>query len=250
MLGGRLTPSGAPILNLGCGTRTSPYCVNIDWNAHLRLRTSRIGSALAPVIMGRGRLSQFRALDGMILVHDLRRGIPAADDSVAAVYHSHVLEHIDRELVPRFLAEIWRVLRPGGIHRIVVPDLEVLCRDYLSHLDECAAGTKPSGAHDAYVAALLEQSVRKQAAGSARQPKHRRLIENALLGDARRRGETHQWMYDRVNLTHVLYEANFDDVRVATYDTSVIDGWNTIRLDETEDGNEYKPGSLYLEAIK
>ena len=71
-------------------------------------------------------------------MHDLKKGIPAADDSADAVYHSHVLEHVDREAVPGFMAEALRVLKPGGVHRIVVPDFERHVRDYLSSLDSGA----------------------------------------------------------------------------------------------------------------
>lgn len=52
-----------------------------------------------------------------------------ADGSCAEVYASHVLEHLgyDSEL-PKTLAGIYRVLKPGGRLRAAVPDLEMLCR--------------------------------------------------------------------------------------------------------------------------
>lgn len=52
-----------------------------------------------------------------------------ADGSCAEVYASHVLEHLgyDNEL-PKALAGIYRVLKPGGRLRAAVPDLDVLCR--------------------------------------------------------------------------------------------------------------------------
>ena len=52
----------------------------------------------------------------------------AADE----VYASHVLEHLGYvgEL-PKALAEIFRVLRPGGVFRGAVPDFEILCRLFL-----------------------------------------------------------------------------------------------------------------------
>lgn len=51
-----------------------------------------------------------------------------ADSSVDEVYASHVLEHLGfREELPRALKEIWRVLKPGGILKISVPDFDTLC---------------------------------------------------------------------------------------------------------------------------
>jgi predicted SAM-dependent methyltransferase len=54
---------------------------------------------------------------------------PFADASVAEVYASHVLEHLGfRDELPLALGEIHRVLVPGGVVRISVPDFETLCR--------------------------------------------------------------------------------------------------------------------------
>ena len=52
-----------------------------------------------------------------------------ADNSILEVYGSHIYEHLDyvRELHAA-LAEAFRVLRPGGLMRIGVPDLDALCR--------------------------------------------------------------------------------------------------------------------------
>src|ERR1700761_5516850 len=109
------------ILNLGCGTRTSAIATNIDWSPYLRLRRSPTGRRLARLWLRGYRTTAFNGLAEDIVVHDLRRGIPAADATVDAVYHSHLLEHIDRDRVDGFLREVHRVLKPGGIHRIVVP---------------------------------------------------------------------------------------------------------------------------------
>ena len=51
------------------------------------------------------------------------------DASCVEVYASHVLEHLgyDSEL-PKTLAGIYRVLKPGGRLRVAVPDLDTLCR--------------------------------------------------------------------------------------------------------------------------
>lgn len=58
--------------------------------------------------------------------HDLNQ---FADASITEIYASHVLEHLshNREFVAA-LRECHRVLVPGGILRISVPDMDTLCR--------------------------------------------------------------------------------------------------------------------------
>ncbi|MEM9703666.1 MAG: class I SAM-dependent methyltransferase, partial [Planctomycetota bacterium] len=58
-----------------------------------------------------------------VLAHDLRDPLPFEDGAYDFVYHSHVLEHFRPADVPAFLSECRRVLRPGGVLRVVVPDL-------------------------------------------------------------------------------------------------------------------------------
>jgi len=188
-------------------------------------------------------------MDGTLVLHDLRRGIPASDASVDAVYHSHVLEHLDRDRVPDFLAEVLRVLKRGGVQRIVVPDIEFSVRRYLGHLETCLSGeTSEHAEHDMFVSKIIEQSVRRVAHSTQQQRPLRRVIERAILGDARRRGETHQWLWDRVNLPRALEDAGFTEVRIVNSVTSSIVGWERINLDVGPDGNDYKAGSLYVEA--
>jgi len=50
-----------------------------------------------------------------------------ADGTFAEIYASHVLEHFDYvEGLPRVLAEWFRVLAPGGVLRLSVPDIDIL----------------------------------------------------------------------------------------------------------------------------
>lgn len=232
------------ILNLGCGTKTSPYATNIDFSIYQRLRRSPLGKVVAVLALRGERRAQFESMHGDVLVHDLRRGIPVDDASVDAVYHSHTLEHLDRDAVPGFFAEILRVLRPGGVQRIVVPDLELVARRYLESLD---AGERD---HDETIYAILGQCVRREAHGTSLQAPLRRRVENLLLGDARRRGETHQWMWDRHNLAQALGAAGFVDPRQLDAYTSQIPGWSAVALDLNPDGSVYKPGSLFMEGRK
>jgi predicted SAM-dependent methyltransferase len=125
-------------VNLGCGNRYHPAWTNIDVNAR----------------------------DRNVIRHDLSKGIPLASVSCDVVYHAAVLEHIRREDVLPFMQECRRVLKPGGIIRIGVPDLERLCRLYLEKLERCLQGDI-AAAHD-YDWMLLEmydQVVREVSGG-------------------------------------------------------------------------------------
>jgi len=61
--------------------------------------------------------------------------LPSPDSSLKLVYSSHFLEHIPYADVAKFLAECYRVLAKGGVIRLVVPDLENICREYLKCRD-------------------------------------------------------------------------------------------------------------------
>jgi len=54
--------------------------------------------------------------------HDLTQTLPYADASIAKVQAQDVLEHLPFEKVVFVLDEIYRVLRPGGVFRLSVPD--------------------------------------------------------------------------------------------------------------------------------
>jgi SAM-dependent methyltransferase len=240
------------ILNLGCGTKpsTSPEAVNIDWSIYLRMRKNPVLRAMAPLFLKGDRYKRFAALPDNILVHDLSKGIPFASGSVDVVYHSHLLEHLDRHTARALLLEVKRVLKPGGIHRIAVPDFEVLCKNYVRHVAACDADPARAAEHDEFIAAMIDQAVRRESVGTSLQSPLRRRVENLLLGDARKRGETHQWMYDRISLGHLLTSLGYRDPQVHRYDTSQIPDWNSYGLDLDASGNQYMPASLYMEARK
>jgi hypothetical protein len=157
------------------------------------------------------------------------------------------LEHLEKNHVEKFLLEVKRVLKPAGIQRIVVPDFERVCKRYISHMKISENNPEEAERHDHYIAEIIEQSVRKEAYGTFQQKPFRRFIENTFIGDARRRGETHQWMYDRISLNFLLFKLGYKNFNLQRYNTSLIPNWNSFGLDIDELGNEYKPGSLYVE---
>ncbi len=103
------------------------------------------------------------------LVHrwDVSRGIPLGDGVADVCYCSHFLEHLTPDIANAFLVETLRVLRPGGVARFVVPDLEYNARLYLSSLEELASLTDREAWHRFKWATLnlFEQMVRDRPGG-------------------------------------------------------------------------------------
>lgn len=66
--------------------------------------------------------------------YDLNSGtfFPFGPNSINNYYSSHTLEHIKPELIGFVLAEIYKSLRPGGLIRIVVPDVSLAIQKYVN----------------------------------------------------------------------------------------------------------------------
>jgi SAM-dependent methyltransferase len=239
---------GRALVNLGSSARVAPGWNNVDSSWLLRLarapRLARVAHAAGAI--SPERYARLKRLDADVVCWNLRHGIPFADGSADAVYHSHVLEHLDREDAPGFLRECWRVLKPGAVLRVVVPDLELLAARYLD-----VARRLPDGAqareHAAAVDEIFEQMVTRVPRLRAQRPPLVRVLETIFVGDTRRSGEMHRWMYDRHSLGRLLAEAGFVGVEKLDAATSRIEGWTGFGLDTEPDGSPYKPGSLYLE---
>ncbi|AKJ30379.1 class I SAM-dependent methyltransferase [Caldimonas brevitalea] len=114
------------ILNLGCGSQLCNDWTNVDY---------ALGARLAKVPLFRAvnaRVKLFRMdWDDRIVLHDLTKPFPWQSGTADGVYSSHTLEHLAREDGRRFLRECHRVLRQGGLIRILVPDLRHHVQSYL-----------------------------------------------------------------------------------------------------------------------
>jgi predicted SAM-dependent methyltransferase len=70
---------------------------------------------------------------GVTLQVDCRRHFPLADGSARGIHVEHYFEHLEPTTErPRFLGECRRVLEPGGVLRIIVPDMRKYAEAYLS----------------------------------------------------------------------------------------------------------------------
>ena len=72
--------------------------------------------------------------DGAEIKHDLNssKPIPVKDNSVDSIFCSHTLEHIEPERITPLLRDFYRILKPGGVCRIVVPDASVAIYLYMN----------------------------------------------------------------------------------------------------------------------
>ncbi len=73
------------------------------------------------------------AAPGVTLRVDCRRRFPLADGAARGIHVEHYFEHLEPTTErPRFLAECRRCLEPGGVLRIVVPDMRKYVEAYLA----------------------------------------------------------------------------------------------------------------------
>jgi predicted SAM-dependent methyltransferase len=89
------------------------------------------------------------------------------DNTFDAANSYHVLEHLTPQEGEKSVAEVFRVLKPGAVFRLSVPDLESICREYLHQLD--AASREPTvqnlQRYQWNVLAVLDQLVREKSGG-------------------------------------------------------------------------------------
>ncbi len=65
------------------------------------------------------------------VVADIRLLIGISENTIDTIYTSNVLEHFQRFEYPLVLQRWHQVLKPGGILRLSVPDLEAVCKYYV-----------------------------------------------------------------------------------------------------------------------
>ena len=74
-------------------------------------------------------------VSGCDIYWDLRKGIPFPDKSISKIYSSHFLEHLTFKEGQKFLDECLRVLLPGGIFSICVPNAKIYIGAYYNRLE-------------------------------------------------------------------------------------------------------------------
>jgi predicted SAM-dependent methyltransferase len=192
-------------INIGCGLSGTPGWCNIDNSPTIPLSRLKLGRLL------------FRtpAWPKDVRRHDVKKGLPFADQSVSCIYSSHTFEHFSWAESLAVAKECFRVLRPGGVLRVVVPDLRLIAREYLRDSDPMAS--------------------------------HRfvdRLLLRHTIHDLFHRGAHHSQMFDESSLIALLRRAGFEQPAVSNFMQSRIADITLIELEQR------KHESLYVESVR
>jgi SAM-dependent methyltransferase len=177
-------------VHYGCGFTAPDEWINYD--ASPTLRFERL-----PLI-GRLYTRNEQRFPDNVKYGDIVKGLPEAADSCDAVYCSHVLEHLAYEDFKMALKNTYKILKPGGIFRCIVPDLRAQVLKYVENYDLLDAP-----ASDLMQATMLGIENRPKGLGST--------IKD-LFGNSK-----HLWMWDSKSLAFELKTAGFINIRDCRY---------------------------------
>lgn len=147
----RVAANGLIKVNFGCGLQVAPGWINVDGS--LNAFVANCPSFVKPIAYRLSGANQFYSQNyycdtlnkNWFVHHNLLYGLPFGDCTVDFLYSSHFLEHLSRSAGRALLMECLRVLKPGGVLRIAVPDLERAWHMY-------ATGEKERMIHDFFFA--------------------------------------------------------------------------------------------------
>jgi predicted SAM-dependent methyltransferase len=135
----KINPKTKPVMiNLGSGLTVYRGWYNVD--ANINILMSKFPETFIRFYHKKSGAKNWFSEDEFVNIlknntfvhHRMEYGIPFYDKTVDYVYSSHFLEHLFREDALQILKESYRVLKPGGMVRVCVPDLEFALKLYYS----------------------------------------------------------------------------------------------------------------------
>jgi len=220
------TMTAAKKINLGCGPDAPLGWLNVDgsWNAWLSNHRY-----FRSVLKSLGLINQNQGAKWKVqpVVHDLTKRLPFEDNSVSAVYASHLFEHLYLADAQKLLSECRRVLLPGGVIRLVVPDLFSMAKNYLSNKN---GNSQPLAERITAADGFNE----KLGFRSPARPDGNLVVKFYYVW---KDFHHHKWMYDSDSLIHYMQNAGFSAVTQRAYLESDIQGIAEVeRADRVIDG--------------
>ena len=210
-------------LNVGCGQTPTEGWKNYDNSPSVRLAKKPLTTALLSaigVLQAEQKSFIEYAQKNAIGWADVTRHIPEPDASVTVIYSSHMLEHVDCEQAKQFLKESLRVLMPGGVIRIAVPNIRFHVENYLQHNDA-----------DRFIQDTLMTRHRNKSLLDK--------LKYLRIGDRH-----HVWMYDGPSLCKLLFSAGFKNPQIMEAGRTTIKDPGSLNL------SERAPESVFVEATK
>ncbi len=129
---------------------------------------------------------------------DIVQGLPVKDNSADGVYCSHTLEHLSLMDLKKALANTLKILKPGGVFRSVVPDLEYYSRRYIAALDK---GDKMANYNFIGSPGEVLFGVEERQRGI-------KGLVKTMMGNSH-----HLWMWDYTSLADEFEKAGFKNIR-------------------------------------
>jgi SAM-dependent methyltransferase len=208
-------PSASPLrVNLGSGSSGIDGWVNVDADPKLRLTgfipLLRLANRLG--VVSKSSVSMYSDVHrppNLLPAKFGDRPLPFKDESVEAVFTSHVLEHFPRHIGLALMKEVRRVLKPGGILRVTVPDLELVAKLYLMGKGIQPEGPLPEGAAKMSARDVNLMFYPKSHVGPVSKFD---AIDFRMFGI-----HPHMYMYDYQELDQLLKDAGFPQTRRCKY---------------------------------
>lgn len=203
----------------GCGLSAPKEWVNFDTSPTLKIqKIPLIGSMI------KSRLNA--SFPSNVKFGNIIKGLPVDDNSCDGLYCSHILEHLSYEDFIIALKNSHKILKSGGLFRLVMPDLENLVNNYIEN--------KKSGNSQASVKFIKDSFM-----GMENRPKGLKGIMTAFLGNSK-----HLWLWDKDATVAELEKAGFKNIRPCKFNDS-----KDFMFELVEDLDRFK-GSIALEMTK
>ncbi len=182
-------------VHYGCGFKAPKEWTNFDVSPTLRFE--RI-----PII-GKSFLINDKFFPSNVLYGDITRGLPdIKENSCVGIFCSHVLEHMALKDARLALLNTYNLLKPNGIFRIVVPDLERIVKNYIKGI----TNGNFNAAYDFNVGTLF---------GKVERDRNFLGTFRSFFGTS-----SHFWMWDKLSLEHELKKAGFSKTRESFFNDS------------------------------
>lgn len=216
------------MLNLGCGAIRPEGWQNIDSSLNAHLQKIPVIGKLVPKMF---KSVQYNSKN--LLYMNLNKKWKYADNSVDVVYSSHTLEHLIPRSVTLFLNEAFRTLKPGGVIRIVVPDLYKICKRYINEYENT---------NEADPTKFIMWALNLHREG---QYGDRIGFFKKIIYEKQGYPHQHKFMYDEKSLAEKFRQHGFVDIKSKTYGDS-----EYVAAIKDVEGKEESYLSVYLEAKK